>query len=77
MFHFEKLKDLSCADEYAVTVSNRFEVLDALEDQVKLWNNFKRETLEAAIGCVGERSRSRGGFALAGTVVSIEKESHC
>ena len=77
MFHFEKLKDLSCADEYAVTVSNQFEVLDALEDQVKLWNNFKRETLEAAIGCVDERSRSRGGFALAGTVVSIEKESHC
>ena len=35
-----------------MTVPNQFEVLDALEDPVDLWDNFKRETLEAARGCV-------------------------
>ena len=53
VFHLEKLKDLPCVHEYGVTVSNRFEVLDALEDPVKLWDTFKRETLETARGCVG------------------------
>ena len=41
-----------------MTVSNRFEVLDALEDPVELWDTYKRENLETARGCVGGRSRS-------------------
>ena len=73
MFHLEKLKDSSCAHEYAVTVTNRFEMLDALEYPVELWNTFKRETLEAARGCVKGRPRSWGGFASAETMDSIEK----
>ena len=36
VFHLEKLKDLTCAQEYAVTVSNRFGVLDTLEDPDEL-----------------------------------------
>ncbi|KAG0722618.1 Claspin [Chionoecetes opilio] len=58
----KKLKDLTCAHEYAVAVSNRFNVLGALEDPVELWDTFKRETLQAAKECIGERLRSRRGF---------------
>ena len=47
-FHLEKLKDEECAREYAVTVSNRFGVLGALQDPVELWDTFKHETLSAA-----------------------------
>ena len=46
--HLEKLKDLICAQEYAVTVSNHFGVLGSLENSVELWDTFKRETLEDA-----------------------------
>ena len=46
MFHLEKLKDMTRAHESVVTVSNRFEVVDALEGPVELWDTFKRETLE-------------------------------
>ena len=56
-----------------MTISNRFEVLDALEDLVELWDTFKCETLEAARGYVGGHSRSQGGFASAETLDSIEK----
>ena len=70
VFHFVKLKDSPRAHEYAVTVSNRFEVLDV---PVELWDTFKRETLEVARGCVGGRPRSHGGFPSAGTLDSIEK----
>ena len=73
VFHLEKLKDSSCAHEYAVTVTNRFEVLNALEDSVELWDTFKRETLEAAKGCAVGRPRSWAGFASAETLDSIEK----
>ena len=69
MVHLEKQKDSSCAHEYALTVSNRFEVLDALKNPVELWDTFKRETLEAARGCL----RSRVGFASAETLNSIVK----
>ncbi|KAG0712627.1 Sodium/glucose cotransporter 4 [Chionoecetes opilio] len=62
VFHLEKLKDLTCAHEYAVAVSNRFDVLGALEDPVELWDTFKRETLQAAKECIGERPRSRRCF---------------
>ena len=51
-----------------MTVSNWFEVLDALEDPVELWDTFKRDTLEAARGCVGGRPRSRGGLGWLGAV---------
>ena len=37
MLYLEKLKDLTCAQEYAVTVSYQFRVLDTLEDLVELW----------------------------------------
>ena len=60
MFHLEKLKDLTCAYEYAVTVLNWFEVLDALEDPVKLWDTFKHPEA-AARGYVGGCHRSREG----------------
>ena len=60
VFHLEKLNDSSCVHEYAVTISDRFEVLDTLEDPMELWDTFKRETLEA-------------GFASAETLDSIEK----
>ena len=44
VFHLEKLKDLTCAQEYAVTVSNRFGVLDTLEDPEEQWDTFKRDS---------------------------------
>ena len=64
MFHLEKLKDLRSADKYTVIVSNRFEVLDAF-DPVELLDTYKRETLEAAKGCIGRHLRSQVGFASA------------
>ncbi len=67
-FHIEKLRDEECAREYAVAVSNRFEVLDALQDPVELWDTFKRETLSAAEECLGTRPRSRSGFIFEGTL---------
>ena len=56
-----------------MAVSNRFEVLGALEDPVELWDTFKRETLEATKGNIVERPRSRGGVASAETLENIEK----
>ena len=73
VFHLEKLKDLTYVHEYAVTVSNWFEALDALEDPVELWDTFKHETLEIARRCVGGRPRSQDGFASAEGLESIEK----
>ena len=64
VFHLEKLKDLTCAQQYAVTVSNRFGALDILEDPEKLSDSFKREALEAAKESIGERPRSRSGLHL-------------
>ena len=63
VFHFEKLKDLTCAQEYAVTVSSRFGTLDILEDPEELWDTFKRETLEAASECLGS-ARGHGVASL-------------
>ena len=65
--------DLTCAHEYAVTVYNRFGVLDTHEDPVELWDSFKRETLEAAKECIGERPMSPSGFTSVETLESIEK----
>ena len=50
VFHLEKLKDLTCAHEYAVTVSNQFEVLGALDDPVKLWYTSRCKTHKTAKG---------------------------
>ena len=46
VFHLEKLQDLTCRQEYAVTVSDRFGVLDTLENPEELWDTFKREVTE-------------------------------
>ena len=64
---------MTCAQQYAVTVSNRFEALDTFEDPEELWGTFKRETLEAASECIGERPRSRSGFTSVETLESIEE----
>ena len=71
--HLDRLKDLQCAEEFSVAVSNRFEVLGSLEDPVELWDTFKRETLQAAKDCIGERPRSRSGFASEETLECIEE----
>ena len=79
VFYLEKLKDLICAQEYAVTVSNQFGALNTLEDPEEPWDTFKRETLEAASECIGERLRSWSGFISVETLQSIEEyrgESH-
>ena len=44
VFHLEKLRDLTCTQEYAVTVSNRFGALNTLEDPEELWDTFKRDS---------------------------------
>ena len=59
--------------QYAMTVSNRFGVFDTLEDHEELWDTFKRETLEAAKECIGERPRSRSGFTSVETLKNIEE----
>ena len=64
---------MTCAQKYAVIVSNRFGVLDTLEDLEELWDTFKRETLEAAKECTGEHPRSRRGFTSVETLESIEE----
>ena len=56
-----------------MTVSNRFGELDTLEDPEELWDTFKRETLEAAKECIGERPRSRSGFTSVETLESTEE----
>ena len=73
VFHLEKLKDLTCAQEYAVTVFNQFGARDTLEDTKELWDTFKGKTLEAAKECIGERPRSQSGFTLVETLESIEE----
>ena len=72
-FHLEKLGDPVCAQEFAVAVSNRFGVLDTLEDPEEMWNTFKRETLKVTEECVGERPRSRSGVASEDTLRNIEE----
>ena len=72
-FHLEKLREPACAHEYAVAVSNRFGVLDTLEDPEEMWDAFKRETLKATEECVGERPRSRSGVASEETLRNIEE----
>ncbi|KAG0728951.1 hypothetical protein GWK47_031366 [Chionoecetes opilio] len=55
-------KTFRSSDHGILYVSNRFDVLGALGDPVELWYTFKRETLQAAKECIGERPRSRRGF---------------
>ncbi|KAG0699483.1 Zinc finger CCHC domain-containing protein 7 [Chionoecetes opilio] len=61
-----KLKDMTCAHEYAVGVLNQFNVLGALDGdpvepsyQGEIPSNVK---LQAAKDCIGEYLRSRHGF---------------
>ena len=56
-----------------MTVSNRFGVLDTLEDPEELWDNFRYETLEAAKECIGECPRSWSGFTSVETLNRIEE----
>ncbi|KAG0721937.1 hypothetical protein GWK47_045438 [Chionoecetes opilio] len=56
-----------------IGVSNRFDVLGALGDPLELWDTFKRETLQAAKECIGERPRSRRGFVSMETLEKIEE----
>ena len=56
-----------------MTVSYRFGVLDTLEDPEELWDTIKRETLEAANECNGERLRTWSGFTSVETLESIEE----
>ncbi|MPC44575.1 hypothetical protein E2C01_038252 [Portunus trituberculatus] len=56
-----------------LTVSNRFGLLDIVEDPVDLWDTCKHETLEAAKKCVGERPRLRSDFVSIETLESIEE----
>ena len=57
------MKDLSCAQEYAMTVSSQLRVRNTLEDQVELLDIFKRENLETAKESLRERPGLRSGFA--------------
>ena len=45
-----------------MTVSNWFEVLDALEVPVELWDTFESETLEAARECVSRAFKVTSWF---------------
>ena len=58
VFQLKKLKELTYAQEYAVTVSDWFGALDTLEDPEELWETFKCETLEGTNECTGECLRS-------------------
>ncbi|XP_037781108.1 uncharacterized protein LOC119577605 [Penaeus monodon] len=72
VFHLERLKSEEVAQEYAVTVSNRFEVLGTLQDPAELWDTFKWETLSAAEECLGVRLRRRRHVVLDETLNTIE-----
>ncbi|XP_076036536.1 uncharacterized protein LOC143022278 [Oratosquilla oratoria] len=71
-FHLEKLRDDVCAQEYAVPISNWFEVHDSLEEPEELGDIFKHGTLNAAEHCVEERPRPRSGVASWETLKSIK-----
>lgn len=64
VFHLNRLKDLQCAEEFAVTISSWFEVFDTMDDSVKLWDTFKHVTFQAAKDCIEELPQFRGRFAL-------------
>ena len=53
VFHLEKLKDFTCAQELLMTVSNWIEVHDALVDSLELWDTFKGENFKVANGWTG------------------------
>lgn len=61
-FHLEKLRDSARAHEYAVTATNRVDVLGTLGDPLELWYTFKGEILEDAKKCTAERPKPRVGF---------------
>ena len=73
MLHLDRLRERQCAEEFAMACSNRFEVLGRMDDAVEMWDTFRDEALEAAKDCIGERPRSRSGFASGETLESIEE----
>ncbi|KAG0730330.1 Conserved oligomeric Golgi complex subunit 4 [Chionoecetes opilio] len=76
VFHLEKLKDLTCAHEYAVAVSNRFDVLGALRDPVELWDTFKREIYRLPRSVLGS-AEVKAWFCLDGDAGENRGESRC
>ena len=75
VFHLEKLKDSTCAHEYAMTVSIRFEVLVALEDLVELWGTVKCQSLKLPKGALGA-SKVKGWLHFSGDTGQYREESH-
>ena len=75
MFNLEKLKDLTCGHEYVVKVLNWFEVLNAIEYPIELWDTFKREILAAARGCIGGLSEVTGWGRFGGDAEQYREES--
>lgn len=66
MLHLERLKDVECAHDYTITISNMFYVLSTNEDPVELWDTFKREAVKM------QRRASESARDL-GVVMSREK----
>lgn len=58
-FNLEKLRDRTYVQEYAVTISNKFNLYSELGDPEKLLDDYKRETLKAVEKYIGERPRPR------------------
>lgn len=73
MFHLERLRDPACSQEYALTVSNRFDVFGTLEKLEDLWDTFKHENLQTAKECIGVLPRSTSCFTLVETLGNIER----
>ena len=73
--HLERPKDLTCPNEYVVTVSNQFGVLDCLEHLAELWDAFKYETLEDGKESIEEHPSSRSIFLSRETLDSIKESS--
>ena len=61
------------AGRYAAAISGRFEALEGLRDPVQLWDTFKRNTLEAANECIGEKPRIKESFITSETLAAIEE----
>ena len=71
-YNLGTLKDATCAHEYAIAVSNQFEILGDLEDPADKWEAFKRGTLKAVEEHVEKLPRSRSGVASPETVEIID-----
>lgn len=70
--HLEKLEDMTCTHEYAVSGSNGILVVTALWDPVESWDTFIHKTLQAAKECNGVNPTLMGGFASEEKLQNIE-----